>query len=252
MPILDFLLGRGRTLPTAVLLLTLCSVIGVTVLIYKNKHLEKNWMFVHGGIALFSALILKIAVHFDPRKPLNDFFWVVYTRHLVIFVHFLEMLSLFMWSKLPFERNGSHASDVVVLCMQIIHLICLMQFFYTEIRQHFGESLVFEATSEVVFSIVKILMVIYPSLNLTKEYDDFLFMLKILGYHCGYNLYTIWILGIYAGLYREVVRRPQPQIELFPIAHHEDHFPNVVQVQPQQHVLVVLGQHLERPPPFYY
>ena len=250
MPIFENFIAPGKTLPTAVLLLTLSSMFASILLFFTTQYFKQNWILVHGGIALFSAIVLKMAVHFDPRKPLNDLFWVIYGRNFAIFVHFMDLLSFFIWTKLPFDRNDGHASDVVVLCMQVIHLICFIHYFYIEIREYCGESIVFEVIAEIMFSVFKILVVVYQYLGLTKEYDDFFLMLKILGIPVGSTVFTIWILGIYAGLYREVVRRPRPQIELVPIAHHMGHFPNVVQVPLTRDVVVVeLGPHLEREPP---
>jgi hypothetical protein len=244
MPTIEFCFGPSKTLPTAVLLLILSSMIASIILFFTNQYFKQNWIILHIGIALFSAIVLKMAVHFDPRKPLNDLFWVIYGRNFAIFVHFMELFSFFIWSKLPLDRNDGHASDVVVLCMQVIHLICFMQFFYIEIRKYCGESLLFEVIAEVILSVFKILVVLYQYLNLTKEYEELFYIFKFLGLTVGYTVYTIWILGIYAGLYREVVRRPQPQIELVPIAHHVGHLPDIAEVQPEQ-----LGRYLERAPP---
>jgi hypothetical protein len=160
----------SRFLLPGSLLNTVTASLAIFVLVIDYIH--ENWIVLHTGLTVLSALILKITLQHDPRKPLPDIFWVMYERKFCIFLHILEDIALYIWlwsiklQKLDYQVT---VENVVVFALVIFRFICFMWFYYKEL------SVTFAAGTEFLNLLVKTSIILTAILK-SGFSDEFLQM----------------------------------------------------------------------------
>ena len=241
MPIFSRFILPGSLLNTVTAFLAIFSFVIATAFTIKNVYLSENWIVLHAGITVVSAITLKITLRYDPRKPLPDYMWVVYERKFCIFLHLFEeeILYLWLWSikmtKLDYQVT---IENVLVVGLVISRFVYFMWFYHKELNEHSGLTVTFPAGLDFFFFLVKTCIVLTAMLKANQGFVEFLLFV----YKISYPIYTVFILAVFCGLYRESVRQLPVQVQV------------QVQVQAQARVqipqpVVLESRELEREPP---
>ena len=203
----------GSLLNTVTASLAIFIFVIATAFLITIDYIHENWIFLHAGLTLLSALILKITLQHDPRKPLPDIFWVMYERKFCIFLHILEEIVLYLWlwsiklTKLDYQVT---VENVAVFALVIFRFICFMWFYYKELYEQYELSVTFAAGTDFLYLLVKACIILTGILKSNQDFVDFLMSL----YKCSYPTYSVFILAVFSGLYRESARQPPVRVQI--------------------------------------
>jgi hypothetical protein len=233
MPSFSRFLLPGSLLNAVTFLLAIFVVVIATAFTITVGYLHENWIVLHSCLTVFSALILKITLHHDPRKPLADIFWHMYERNFCIFLHILEEIVLYLWLwsiKIPKLDYQVTVENVAIFALIIFRFICFMWFYYKELYEEYELSVTFAAGTDFLYLLVKTCIILTALQKSNQDFVDFLMGF----YKNSYPTYTVFILAVFCGLYRESVRQLPVQVQ--------------APVQIPQPVVLASGE-LERAPP---
>jgi len=230
MPSISIFFSPGNLLNTVTVSLAIFFIVIATAITITINYFSENWIVLHVGLTVLSALILKITLRHDPRKQLTDGFWVMYGRKLSVFLHILEEIVLFLWLwsvKLPKLDYQLVVENVAVFAIFFCRFISFMWFYYKELNEQYKQSITFPSGMDFLYLLVKTSIILTAILKSNQDFVDFLMAF----YKCSYPVYTVFILAVFSGLYRESVRQHPVQVQI-----------------PQSVVLDPSGE-LEREPP---
>lgn len=203
----------GSLLNTVTAFLAIFSFVIATAFTLTIAYLRENWIVLHAGLTIVSAIILKITLRYDPRKPLSDYMWVMYERKFCIFLHLFEqiIIYLFLWSvkllKLDYQVT---IENVLIVALVISRFVSFMWFYYKELNEHSGLTVTFPAGLDFFFFLVKTCIVLTAMLKANQRFVEFLLFV----YSLAYPIYTVFILAVFCGLYRESVRQLPVQVQI--------------------------------------
>jgi hypothetical protein len=203
----------GSLLSTVTASLAIFVIVIATAFTITIDYFHENWIFLHAGLTLLSALILKITLQHDPRKPLPDIFWVMYERKFCIFLHILEEIVLYLWLwsiKLPKLDYQVTVENVAVFALVVFRFICFMWFYYKELYEQYELSVTFAVGTDFLYFLVKACIILTGILKSNQDFVDFLMSL----YKCSYPMYTVFILAVFCGLYRESARQLPVRVQI--------------------------------------
>jgi len=207
----NFLPGRLLNTVTAFLaifVLVIASAFTITI-----DYFRENWIVLHAGLTVLSALVLKITLLYDPRKPLGDYFWVMYERKFCIFLHLLENLVLWLWLwsvKLPKLEYQNTVETVAVFAIVISRFVCFIWFYYKEHDEQYELAITFANPVDFLYFLVKTCIILTVLLKSNQQFIDVLLFF----YRYSYPVYTVFILAVFSGLFRESVRQLPVQVQL--------------------------------------
>jgi hypothetical protein len=207
----NFLPGRLLNTVTAFLaifVLVIASAFTITI-----GYFRENWIVLHAGVTVLSAIILKITLLYDPRKPLGDYFWMMYERKFCIFLHLLENLVLWLWLwsvNLPKLEYQNTVETVAVFAIVISRFICFIWFYYKEHNEQYDLAITFAMAVDFLFLLDKTCIILTILLKSNQKFVDVLLFL----YNYTYPVYTVFILAVFSGLFRESVRQLPVQVQL--------------------------------------
>lgn len=213
MPSFSSFLLPGSLLNTVTALLAILNLVISTGITVGIEYARENWIIVHVTLMVLSALVLKITLPHDPRKPLPDIFWVMYERKFCIFLHILDEIVIYLWLwsiKLPKLDYQVTAENVSVFALVIFRFICFMWFYYKELNEQYELSVTFAAGTDFLYLLVKTCIILTAILKSNQDFVDFLMSF----YKCSYPIYTVFILAVFCGLYRESVRQLPVRVQI--------------------------------------
>jgi hypothetical protein len=234
MPIFSRFLLPGSLLNTVTASLAIFVMVIGTTFTITIGFFHENWIVLHSCLTFFSALILKITLQHDPRKPLRDIFWVMYERKFCIFLHILEEIVLYLWLwsiKIPKLDYQVTVENFAVFTIIIFRFFCFMWFYYKELYEEYKVSVTFAAGTDFLYILVKTSIILTALQKSNQDFVDFLMGF----YKNSYPTYTVFILAVFCGLYRESVRQLPVQVQ--------------APVQIPQPVVLASGELERKPPP---
>ena len=208
----NFLPGRLLNTVTACLaifVLVIASAFTITI-----DYFRENWIVLHAGLTVLSALVLKITLLYDPRKPLGDYFWVMYERKFCMFLHMLENLVVWMWLwsvKLPKLDYQNTVENIAVFAIVISRFVCFIWFYYKEHNEQYELAMAFATAVDLLYLLVKTCLILTA---LLKSNQQQLIDVLLFFYRYSYPVYTVFILAVFSGLFRESVRQLPVQVQL--------------------------------------
>ena len=203
----------GKLLNTVTLLLfAVTFIFMLSMFLAFSTFMYKYWIFVHIPLLLVSSFVLQFVRVYDPRKPLplSNFFWMKYTRKFCIFTHIMEQIVLFIWTlsiTYPKERTYIIIETSLMGFMILFRFLLFIWFYFKEIGENKKVSGLFFAY-DYIYLAIKIAILIISLSKFKKDVYDFV----ILCYILTTPLYSLCIMSVFYGFFREPVRQHQIQI----------------------------------------
>jgi hypothetical protein len=175
-----------------------------------------NWIVLHVGLILISAIILKLSLLLDPRKPLPDLFWNRYERKFCLLMHILEHIFVFLLLCLVKNDAKKEAyikiiENSVVTLMILGRFICFIWFFFKELNDVCEKVMRYCLGIEGLLIVGKCILLLTASPKV-EQGQIYKFLESFLIF--SHPIYTVFILAIVSGIYRESVQQPDVTIQI--------------------------------------
>ncbi len=204
------LFPRGNVLrPVTMLLCVITFVFTLSMFLAFSTFMYKYWIFVHIALFIVSCSILEYARVYDPRKQLPDVFYRKYTRRLCVFAHIMEQIVLFMWMlsmTYPKEIKYAMIENSIFCFLIVLRCVLFLKFFYINEIDSKKIALIFVMPDQVNL-MVKISILIASISHFKGGFYHFI----VVFYIVLYPIYSIWILSVFYGLFRDPVQQHEIQ-----------------------------------------